>query len=214
VPGDDSITLVTRLPTGRIEGRILGAGPAWQGASVELSGDAGELSLFQSLPIDEEGRFSAFVPPDAEVSLQAVSREGETAMAEHVRAGDRVELPVRAAATLRGTVRGAPRVFRVDLQASDGRSEVFLGTDGSFEMRGVPALSTTVMVLAEGRVVREEITLSPGETSFLDLTLGPPGDDSEYDTMPEGEETAGEETIGEETTGEETMDDEAVAGAD
>jgi hypothetical protein len=212
VPSDDPITLVVKLPAGRIEGRILGAGPGWHGASVELSGEAGELSLLQTLPIDEEGRFSALVPPDAEVSLQAVSDEGETAIAEHVRAGDRVALSVRPAATLRGTVHGASRLFRVDLQGSDIRSEVFLDTDGSFEMRGVPALSTAVTVSANGVVAREDITLSPGETRSLDLTLVPVEDVAEYDTMPEGDE--GDETTGDEAIGEVTEETEGEGGAD
>jgi hypothetical protein len=199
VPGNAPITLVTRLPAGRIEGRILGAGPAWQGARVELGGEAGGASLARLLSIDEDGRFSALVPPDAEVSIEAISHQGETAVAEHVRPGDRVELPVRAAATLQGTVRGAPRFFRVELRGSESRSEVFLGTGGTFEMRGVPALSTAVVVTAPGLVAREEITLSPGETRSLDLTLAPPREEPEDDTTPGGDEAEEDEAEEDET---------------
>jgi hypothetical protein len=211
VPGDETITLVARLPAGRIEGRILGAGPAWRGASMQLSGDAGGIVLSQTLPIDEDGRFSALVPPDAEVSLEAVNDEGETAVAEKVKAGDRVELPVRAAATLRGKVHGATGPFRVALRF-DERSETFVGTDGSFEMHGVPALSMRVVVFGERVMAAEEITLAPGETHSLDLTLAP--EQEELDTMPEGDEPEGEETPGDEAIGEVTEEAVGDGGAD
>jgi hypothetical protein len=170
-PSEGPITIATSLPAGRIDGRVPGIGRMWRYTRVILAGRSGE----RWLRLDHEGRFSARVPPDAEVSLQVVTPEGASALAERVRASAYVELLLRPPGVLRGMVHGAPRAFHVVLNGpGHGWPEVFFATDGSFEMRGVPALSTFVQAFADGLAAEERVTLSPGETRWLDLKLVPP----------------------------------------
>ncbi|MFT3775174.1 MAG: carboxypeptidase-like regulatory domain-containing protein [Minicystis sp.] len=180
LPIDHEVTLTVAAPTGRIEGRVLrGASPA-EIVRVEVRG--ARYEMLDLILIDAEGRFSAIVPPDAECSLSVVSQHGETAVAEHVKAGERVELRLRPAATVRGRVLGAPPIFRVWLHPSGPyvpREEVFFAKDGAWEMRGVQPGEMNVQATVAGKMsAMVPVTLAPGETRTIDLQLAPiRGDD-------------------------------------
>jgi hypothetical protein len=172
-PGDHPLTFVVALPAMRIEGRVLSAGPPLGYLAVILNGRAGERMLLDRLSAGADGRFSARVQPDAEYTVSVTSDRGETALAENVTPGAQLALQLRPAATIRGTVRGAPGAFKVAITRT-GREEVFFATGGAFELRDVPAGETAVEVTASGVAGRAELTLAPGETRTLDLDLAPP----------------------------------------
>jgi hypothetical protein len=176
VPAAGPITLIVKGFGGNIDGRVLGERPAHERFTVNVSGPLG-----REVTTDDDGRFSVSVQPDAEYALYVTTDRGETAVAERVKAGAHVDMRLRRAGTLRGTVHGAPRVFRVSLR-SDSFGEVFFATDGMWEMRNVPAGQNTVEVRAQGLVATQDFTLAPGETRTLDLQLAPPQEEHEGDT--------------------------------
>lgn len=174
VPVDHPVRLVAELPEGRIEGQVVGGGP-WQGPPppVDLRCQSAQTRLVGRLSTNAEGRFSLRVPQDTECLLTAESDRGEAARVAAVKAGAWVELRLRPPATLQGRLKGAPRVFRVLVNA--GREEVFFATDGAWEMRGVPPGVLHVGVTAAGLVGRAEVTIEPGEIRTIDVPLRPDG---------------------------------------
>jgi hypothetical protein len=171
VPAPQPLTLVVRPHAFRIDGHVLRDGAARRLDTYRVICRNDQGHTLAVLVTDDDGRFSVNVKPDGEYAFSLFGDRGETATAEHVKAGARVDLRLRPPGTLRGTVRGAPRAFRVS--ASYIEDEVFFATGGAWELRDVPAGKHTVDVTALGLAARAEITLAPGETRTLDLTLAP-----------------------------------------
>jgi hypothetical protein len=168
-PVDHPITLVVAAPE-RIEVRVLGPnGPAGRARTTVFCA----APRFSTLGwTNAEGRSVASVRRGAAgCKASAIADTGESAVADHVAPGNAVELRLRPSATLRGTIRPAPSVFRV--RVSDGREETFFATGGTWELRDLAAGSTEVQVWADGLYGESEVTLAPGETRMLDLRLAP-----------------------------------------
>ena len=167
LPMKQELILVARAPSAEINGSVRDALGPRAGVLVDLSN---EESFVGSTQTDEAGRFKLrHVACDGGCTLTAEASSGETATALGVRPGNDVSLRLRAAASLRGTVRDAPSSFSVSVQG--GTFQVFHQTQGRFELRDLPAGKQVVSIQTDDRFAVAEVTLEPGESRSLELAL-------------------------------------------
>jgi hypothetical protein len=176
VPMDHPLTLVVPVPSGRIDGHVLASGALRGWTWVMLRRRNGMVSRTRA---DADGSFSFAVPENTVATLSAYNELGETAADAIAKTGEHVALRLLAPASIRGTVRNAPRAFRVSLRVA-GRGDVFFGTRGAFELRDIPPGHDEVEVTAAGLAARVKLTLAPGEARTIEVELArgdlPPGD--------------------------------------
>lgn len=181
LPVAQEVTLVAQVPEGAIEGVVSGStGPR---AEVQVVGSCGEEGG-QSAVTDGAGHFVLLrLRPGADCSLRAVARGGESAVAEAVHVGGRVDLALRAAAKLKGTAAGAGASFVVSVDGEGfSREEVFHGTDGAWDVPGLPAGACVVRISTDTARGSAKLTLAPGEERSVAITLRPgTGDGADED---------------------------------
>ena len=179
LPVEDEITLVAQVPVGTIEGIVRGGGGPRSGVEVTAECPGKQVSSGET---DGAGRFVLrHVAPGGDCTVQAVAANGESAVAEGVHVGSRVELALRAAAKVRGTIAGEEAPFLLYVEG-DGffREEVFSGTAGAWDVPGVPAGEVVVRVETDTGHGSAKVTLAPGEERSIQLTLRPgTGDDDD-----------------------------------
>lgn len=167
LPSKQELVLVARAPSAEINGSVRDTLGPRAGVLVDLSN---EESFVGSTQTDEAGRFKLrHTACEGGCTLTAEARSGETAIAEGVRPGNDVSLRLRAAASLRGTVRDAPSSFSVSVQ---GRTfQVFHQTEGRFALHDLPAGKHVVSIQTDDRFAVAQVTLEPGESRSLELVL-------------------------------------------
>jgi hypothetical protein len=170
LPAEQLISLVVGTPPGLLEGRVVreDGSPARAQIAIERADEPDAIGLLDQVSTDAEGRFRAFVPPEAVCKVTARTRGGESAELAPVLPGGEAVLRLRAAARLRGRVFGAPRVFEVSVGEI---SERFVDTGGAWEIARVPAGTVTVRAFTGALRAAETLTVAPGETRSVDLLL-------------------------------------------
>jgi hypothetical protein len=171
VPIDHRLTLVVPVPSGRIDGHVVAARTLRGSTWVTLRRSNGIVSQTRA---DADGSFSFAVPENAVVTLSARNDLGETTADAIAKTGEHVALQLLAPASIRGTVRNAPRAFRVSLRTT-GRGDVFFGTGGGFELRDITPGHDEVEVTGAGLAARVKLTLAPGEARTIEVELAPGG---------------------------------------
>jgi hypothetical protein len=167
LPLKQELILVARAPSAEINGSVRDARGPRAGVSVDLSN---EESFVGSTQTDEAGRFKLrHVACEGGCTLTAEASSGETVTALGVRPGNVGSLMLRAAASLRGTVRDAPSSFSVSVQG--GTFQVFHQTEGRFALHDLPAGKHVVSVQTDDRFAVAQVTLEPGESRSLELVL-------------------------------------------
>lgn len=170
LPLKEDLTLVALAPKSEIEGAVRDSFGPRASVMIELWSESGAFEGFAQS--DRLGRFQLYhVDCERGCTLRAESSRGETASAENVRPGHAVNLELKSAARLRGTVIGAPPSFTVSIQ---GRFwQLFHRTEGTFEIPDLPAGRHVVLIETEDAFSGLAVILAAGETRELRVSLSP-----------------------------------------
>ena len=94
-----------------------------------------------------------------------------------------IDLALRPAASLKGTVAGAGASFVVAVDGEGfSREEVFHGTEGAWDVPGLPAGECVVRIETDTAHGSAKLSLAPGEERSVAITLRPgtgDGDDED-----------------------------------
>jgi hypothetical protein len=204
---DGELVLVLRVPTGTIEGTVSGGETrgeieVWAECSEPnapavppLVDENGRPALhrenrrtsYASAKVGDDGRFVLHhLVPGFVCEVHARTADGESASEKGIAVGAHLDLPLRRAGKMHGTLdAGATSLgafFTVSARFSTLpgplRSERFIGTNGAWSLQGLPAAKYVVEVETPDAHGQATVELAPGDDREVRLTLQPGnGDD-------------------------------------
>lgn len=174
-----SIELKAERATATISGEVMDddgpVGDAYVVATRESAGGGEMLAVNQiwnrqPALTEPDGSFTLRGLPEGEYTLRAFRQDGSEGYAEHVQTGTSTVITFMPTASLSGVAKsgdGEPLdEFAISMRdASTGgyRNETFIATDGSFRVDGLRAGTWTIVLMADGRKLSDELTLESGE---------------------------------------------------